>query len=116
MVRKKPLRERGPEPTPEPAKLTQVCEDVVKCDTHGCTATTHVPCSPVLALNGGTCKMNISVRQTDYDDDLGLPEQIDFFQVEGENISKSAIHPGKNPCNEQYKDNPLPEDQLWFEA
>merc|ERR1719502_2487172 len=103
MVRKKPLRERGPPPTPAPAALTQVCEDVVKCSTHGCTATTHVACSPALALNGGTCKMNISVRQTDYDDDLGLPEQIDFFQVEDTNVTNEPVQPGKNPCNEEYK-------------
>merc|ERR1719218_327895 len=75
----------------------------LKCNTPGCTAHTSVLISPAIALNGGTCKMNVTVHQTDYDDKLGLPEQIDFIQVEGVNVSKAAIQPGKNPCNAAYK-------------
>jgi hypothetical protein len=115
MVRNKTWHETTPPPT-YAAIDPQICEGVVKCSTPGCTGEERVACSPALALNGGTCKMNISVRQTDYDDDLGLPEQIDFFQVEDVNITDAPVQPGKNPCNDQYKDNPLPESELWFDA
>jgi hypothetical protein len=114
MVRNKSWHEV---PTPPPTLIsTQECKGVVKCSTPGCTAEEHIACSPALALNGGTCKMNISVRQTDFDDDLGLPEQVDFFQVEGTNVTDGPVQPGKNPCNDEYKDNPLPESELFYAA
>jgi len=76
---------------------------VLKCDTPGCSAEATVHISPAIALNGGKCTMNVSVHQTDFDHNLGLPEQIDFIQVEGVNISTAPIQPGKNPCNSEYK-------------
>lgn len=78
-------------------------EGQLKCDTPGCIAKSTVLISPALALNGGKCTMNITVHQTDFDDALGLPEQIDFIQVEGVNVTTKAVQPGKNPCNAAYK-------------
>lgn len=91
-------------------------EGVMKCDKPGCTATTHVYFSPAIALNGGKCTMNVSVHQTDFDDALGLPEQIDFIQVEGKNITTGPLQPGKNPCNERYKGTNVTADSLIFSA
>jgi hypothetical protein len=75
----------------------------LKCNKPGCTAETMVYFSPAIALNGGKCTMNVSVHQTDFDDALGLPEQIDFIQVEGTNVTTAPLQPGKNPCNLGYK-------------
>jgi hypothetical protein len=81
-----------------------VGRSVLKCNKPGCKAHTVVLINPALALNGGKCLMNISVHQTDFDDKLGLPEQIDYIQIEGVNVSqKGPIQPGKNPCNADYK-------------
>jgi len=76
---------------------------VLKCDEPGCTAETHVKLSPELALNGGKCTMDLSVKQTDYDDALGVPEQIEFLHVEGMEVADAKLVPGMNPCNLLYK-------------
>jgi len=89
-------------------------EGVLKCSTPGCIAESTVLISPAIALNGGKCTMNITVHQTDFDDALGLPEQIDFVQVEGVNVSKEPIQPGKNPCNAAYKGTNLTDEDKVF--
>merc|ERR1719162_900590 len=91
-------------------------EGQLKCDTPGCIAKSTVLISPALALNGGKCTMNITVHQTDFDDALGLPEQIEFIQVEGKNITKGPVQPGKNPCNKQYKGKTLTDSEKIFTA
>jgi hypothetical protein len=47
--------------------------------------------------------MDLSVKQTDYDDALGVPEQIEFLHVEGMEVADSKLVPGMNPCNLLYK-------------
>lgn len=92
---------------------------VMRCSKPGCEAKTNVNFNPVLALNGGKCLMNVSVRQTDFDDNLGVPEQVDFIKVEGTKTSKGPlmVHPiGKNPCNMRYADKNVTEADLWHLA
>merc|ERR1719217_960520 len=88
------------------------------CDKPGCKAETVVYFSPALALNGGKCVMNVSFAQTDFDDDLGVPEKVDWLVVEGTNLTlkmqkdsrapkymkqaPSQHGPGKNPCTMRY--------------
>lgn len=87
---------------------------VLKCDKPGCTAETLVRISPAIALNGGRCTMNVTVHQTDFDDNLGLPEQIDFIQVEGTNVTSGPVQPGANPCNSRYGGTNLTHAQSLF--
>merc|ERR1719310_802923 len=80
-------------------KGTWVQKGQLKCNTVGCQAETVLNIDHAMAKRGGKCTMNMSVYQTDFDDKNGIPEQIDFIQVNGVNITKAPVRPGKNPCN-----------------
>jgi len=54
------------------------------------------------------------VTQTDYDDDLGLPEDVEYIQVTGVNATKGPVSPGKNPCTAAFKNQSLTEDEKIF--
>lgn len=89
---------------------TAMANVTLSCSAPGCNASTVLDLDPAIAMLGGQCLMNISVAQTDFDDDLGLPEQLDFLALEGVgNLTLSQ--PTQNPCNSEYAGNPLPEDQ-----
>merc|ERR1712107_451018 len=88
---------------------------VLKCEKPGCEATTLIHFNPVDAINGGKCKMNINVSQTDYDDKLGVKEEIEFLSVEGKKIKKN-LEPGKNPCNMAYEGKIVTTKDRYYEA
>eukprot|EP00927_Polykrikos_kofoidii_P061354 TRINITY_DN5618_c0_g1_i1.p1 TRINITY_DN5618_c0_g1~~TRINITY_DN5618_c0_g1_i1.p1 ORF type:complete len:905 (+),score=134.35 TRINITY_DN5618_c0_g1_i1:86-2800(+) len=90
----------------------------MQCAEPGCTATTIVLLDPLMsrvALNGGTCLFSAAFMQTDYDDHLGVPENIDFLKIE-DTVVKSNISPGENPCNMEYKGTPLPPAKKYYVA
>jgi hypothetical protein len=92
-------------------------EGVLKCSSPGCNASELLQIDTDPAKSGGVCCMNVSVVQTDYDDHLGLPEQVDFIQIANLSDSKGndvfnysapntiirALSPGHNPCNQRFK-------------
>jgi len=49
--------------------------------------------------------MNVTVQQTDFDETVGVPEEIEFLTLgdghNSENIS-TKVKPGRNPCTEEY--------------
>jgi hypothetical protein len=96
-----------PAPGPPRASLFTMedlhSKSVLKCDKPGCTAETTIHISPAIALNGGTCLMTINLTQTDYDDKLGVPEEVEFIAVGDTNVTTKPVQPGKNPCNDAYK-------------
>lgn len=103
------------------------------CNTPGCAASMIVRVSPALALNGGKCLMDVSIAQTDFDDDLGEPEKVEWLMLEGTNLTTkmekdsrapevnkkkaaSQFGPGKNPCTMRYMNQTLTEADEKFLA
>lgn len=74
----------------------------LRCGKPGCQATSRVDIDPTIALAGGTCLMNISVVQTDFDESVGVPEEIEFISLEGVGNISTSIKPGRNPCTEEF--------------
>jgi len=86
----------------------------LQCSKPGCTASTLLHMDPGLAMLGGKCKMNVTLVQTDFDDALGVPEQLDFLLLEGSGNLSTNVKPGKNPCTAAAQGKPLkPEQQLY---
>lgn len=90
-------------------------EALLHCKKPGCTAETTVFVGPSIQP-GMKCVMNITVHQTDFDDKVGAPEQIDFIQVEGANITSAPVQPGKNPCNSASKGQNVTDADRMFAA
>mmetsp|Transcript_65689 Transcript_65689/g.212710 ORF Transcript_65689/g.212710 Transcript_65689/m.212710 type:complete len:535 (+) Transcript_65689:171-1775(+) len=86
----------------------------IRCSEPGCSAVALINLDPTVAMMGGTCLMNITVVQTDFDDDLGLPEDVEFIKMDGAGSIVSNMQPGKNPCTARFQGNPLSEDELLF--
>lgn len=84
------------------------------CNYPGCVAKSLLQIIPAYALNGGKCLMSVNVTQTDFDDDLGLPEDVEFIAVDGENATQAPVSPGKNPCTSEYQGKPLKDDEKIF--
>jgi len=75
----------------------------LQCRGPGCTARMTLAVDPKVAMLGGSCFLNVTINQTDYDGGVdGAPEVIDFLAIDDQNISVS-IKPGKNPCNSEYE-------------
>lgn len=96
--------------------IPRMNQEVLQCKQNGCIAEALVPFSPGLALNGGTCLLGLNVTQTDFDDAAGVPEEIEWIEVEGMNVTKAPVKPGKNPCVAKLKGTPLKASELHYEA
>lgn len=80
------------------------------CNTPGCTAPAMLFFDPDVALQGGTCKMEINVTQTDYDEENGSVEMIEYINVQGLNVT-TDLKPGLNPCLNQMEGAPFDPDR-----
>jgi len=82
----------------------------LRCAHQGCTAETVIEVDPQVAMSGGTCLMNISMVQTDFDDTEN--ELLEFLKLGREGVSLSlSSKPDANPCNLQYAGTPLSEEK-----
>jgi len=45
------------------------------------------------------CKLTVKISQTDFDDEMGTNEQVEFLKVNGKAIGE-PVKPGKNPCKQ----------------
>lgn len=97
--------------TPAQALTAQVA---LQCNYPGCVAKSLLKFSPALVLHGGKCIMSVNVTQTDFDDKLGLPEDVEFIAVEGKNATTKPVSPGKNPCTAEYEGKPLKDEEKIF--
>jgi hypothetical protein len=86
----------------------------IQCDAKGCLATAEIPVSTDCASKG-SCKLSINVTQTDFDNDDGTSELIEYIQVDGINASTS-LNPGQNPCKSRWQGNNVTQDQLVYSA
>lgn len=84
-----------------PVKLNCTNEKVrLQCGEPGCidSAVLH-PCRPILP--GETCVLTVKIWQTDFDNDHGSVEQVDWVKVgdvESGTVVAEDKNPGKNPC------------------
>lgn len=69
---------------------------LLQCTEPGCVANTTVYFDKN-AVQNQTCRMQIRFNQTDFDQDLGSVEQVEWIEVGGKQV-KANCTPGKNPC------------------
>lgn len=81
----------------------------LQCMSRGCTASTTLSLGGV---NASTCSLTVLVNQTDFDG-AESDEQIEYFAVDGVNISTSVM-PGKNPCRANASGTPLAPEEKYF--
>mmetsp|Transcript_3268 Transcript_3268/g.8153 ORF Transcript_3268/g.8153 Transcript_3268/m.8153 type:complete len:333 (-) Transcript_3268:15-1013(-) len=105
--------------TPEPIVAIQEQElstatAVLQCAEVSCIARATLVYDPAIPLGGGTCYLNVSVNQTDYDQDEST-EMISFIALNGVNIS-ADLSPGSNPCKNDMQGVANKADDYVFEA
>mmetsp|Transcript_65831 Transcript_65831/g.183400 ORF Transcript_65831/g.183400 Transcript_65831/m.183400 type:complete len:548 (-) Transcript_65831:201-1844(-) len=70
---------------------------LLQCPSPGCEA------SAVVRLGqqpvNRTCRLTVTLKQTDFDGDLGSVEEVVFVKVDGD-LVKEHLQPGRNPCKE----------------
>lgn len=82
----------------------------LRCATPGCAGTADVLIDPSWAQSGGTCLLTVNVTQTDYDQDNGVREVIEYVRLEGDNLV-TDFAPGLNPCSDTWtKGAPIKEE------
>eukprot|EP00929_Paragymnodinium_shiwhaense_P114003 TRINITY_DN82306_c0_g1_i1.p1 TRINITY_DN82306_c0_g1~~TRINITY_DN82306_c0_g1_i1.p1 ORF type:complete len:582 (-),score=113.52 TRINITY_DN82306_c0_g1_i1:54-1799(-) len=94
----------------------------LRCKDPGCTAQALLTIDPDIAFAGGKCTLNVTINQTDFDDELeGAPERVEWLQLEGYGTGNNKImnlstdaKPGKNPCNSKYQGTVLTEQERSF--
>lgn len=69
----------------------------LRCATPGCVGYADVVIDPAWAMSGGTCLLTVNVTQTDYDQENGVREVIEYVKLEGDNLV-TDFAPGLNPC------------------
>lgn len=82
----------------------------MRCKEPGCGAVT--PLEFALGSEFKECFLDVSVTQTDFDNDESY-EVIEYFSIEGKNVSEMII-PGLNPCKEELAGTPLTEEEKQY--
>jgi len=68
------------------------------CEEPGCTATTVLVVDD-FNLTSRKCKLTMRINETDFDEQDGTTERVEWIKVGGSTITES-LKPGKNPCQE----------------
>jgi len=87
-------------PKPMFASKIQCASETVKlrCHDYGCNASgLATPCTP--AKQGQKCLLNMKIWQTDFDQDHGSVEVVEWVKLNGKEVAKD-LKPGRNPCKE----------------
>mmetsp|Transcript_17585 Transcript_17585/g.31745 ORF Transcript_17585/g.31745 Transcript_17585/m.31745 type:complete len:567 (+) Transcript_17585:30-1730(+) len=74
---------------------------LLTCQERGCSAKTHVVMNYEAIQNASSCLLNVRLYQTDYDNDHGSVETIEWIQVDGAVVATDLV-PGRNPCKEKF--------------
>lgn len=102
-VKTKPEPPKPPEPV-SPQAVGQLLAAAdngtvpLRCTERGCVANAAVFLHE--ALQGKTCKLTVTLLQTDFDNDLGSGEEVEWVKVENETVAEH-VKPGRNPCKER---------------
>jgi len=102
----------------------------LQCMTRNCTAETFlapaiadiendderlIASQEVLPLNFSQCLLNVKVYQTDFDQDQGTSETVEFVKVGGV-IAGTNVAPGGNPCRAKWNGTSLAQVDMLFDA
>jgi len=88
---------------PRPLQLPESCPNktVLQCANHGCSADAVLSiCVP--PRQGETCKLSVRIWETDFDNDHGSIEIVEWLKVNGTEITKIK-QPSRNPCKEVFQ-------------
>jgi len=103
------------EPVTLANKASCKAEAPIKCTTRGCDAEGSVEISNFCGQPGNKCKLNLTIYQTDYDNEDGTLEMIEYIKVGGVTVATN-VKPGKNPCKTSWGGKPAPESDLLYLA
>jgi hypothetical protein len=88
--------------SPEPLQETD-CSMMMplRCTTRGCASEINLAINRECHLDQieDTCTVNINVSQTDFDNQDGSSELIEYIMINGEKVAE-GLNPGQNPCKE----------------
>mmetsp|Transcript_7994 Transcript_7994/g.17822 ORF Transcript_7994/g.17822 Transcript_7994/m.17822 type:complete len:554 (-) Transcript_7994:106-1767(-) len=84
---------------------------LLTCQERGCSAKTHVVMNYEAIQNASSCLLNVRLYQTDYDNDHGSVETVEWIQVDGTVVASDMV-PGRNPCKEKFMGIEVP-DEPW---
>lgn len=73
---------------------------VLQCMERGCTASASFSLNQS-SVSFESCRLRLSVFQTDFDQEDGTRELIEYIQVDNKTIV-TDFHPGRNPCREEW--------------
>lgn len=99
---------RPEETTPSPATAQKEqkrgvdTSAVLQCQEPGCVANATVEFDNLFLSMDLKCEMNIKIRQTDFDQDLGSVELVEWLNIGGKQV-KTNCTPGENPCKNATK-------------
>jgi len=89
----------------------------LRCNQPGCEASNGLLIDPKVAVNRGSCTLNLTLFNTDYDSgenapNEASPEQLEFVQIPGVMQRIEKVRPGKNPCVSALQGNAVPTEDL----
>lgn len=100
---------KKPNPQPPSSQCVPYVVDL-RCREHGCNASAAAkPCYP--PQDGEKCMLTVKIWQTDFDQDHGSVEVVEWVKVNGEEV-ETSLKPGKkpwkgrNPCKEALEGKP----------
>jgi len=94
--------------TPRPTQLYTSAP--LRCPERGCTAYAELYFdSQNYSLQ--QCLMNVRINQTDFDNDEGTVEQIEFLKV-GNATLRSNVSTGVNPCRSAWRGTPMAQNEI----
>lgn len=86
----------------------------LRCKDPGCTATMEMYIDPTLVYFGGSCKMNVTVLQTDYDGGQDVIEEVEYIWLNSAGNISEHVSPGLNPCLAEQQGTPLTDEEMNF--
>jgi len=96
--------------------MTCVTKMPLQCSTKGCASEIAIPVNATCA-GLGQCMLSVEVQQTDFDNQDGTDELIEYIKVDGAYIqAASNLKPGKNPCKSKWSGTNLTAADMKFAA
>jgi hypothetical protein len=86
----------------------------IRCRDKGCASEIAIPVRPHCQQN--PCALNVTFQQTDFDNQDGTAEFIEYITLHGNETLGTDVNPGKNPCKSEWQGTPLSEEELTYKA
>mmetsp|Transcript_115889 Transcript_115889/g.322674 ORF Transcript_115889/g.322674 Transcript_115889/m.322674 type:complete len:599 (-) Transcript_115889:114-1910(-) len=93
-------------PTPPPDATYFFITAPLQCPYRGCVAHADLALGEEAAKRLSRCALSMKIYQTDFDNEEGTKEALEYIQIGGVPVVVDAI-PGKNPCRSAWAGRPL---------